>query len=124
MSSVATDPRLAAHMPATTLAAPVVHIYRRHAPQKAPCPHCGRLGQRTPLLATDPVNDFPVAFAVVGANDQDHMERFLRNLQAHGLAPRAVITDGSNLYPALLAQVWPAAEHQLCVFHVLKDINQ
>ena len=24
----------------------VLHTYRRHAPQKAPCPHCGRLGRR------------------------------------------------------------------------------
>ena len=35
-----------------------------------------------------------------------------------------VVTDGSNLYPAVLAELWPAARHQLCVFHVLKDINQ
>ena len=34
-----------------------------------------------------------------------------------------VVTDGSSLYPALLAEIWPLAEHQLCVFHVLKDIN-
>jgi hypothetical protein len=34
-----------------------------------------------------------------------------------------VVTDGSNLYPALLAEVWPAARHQSCVFHVLMDIS-
>ena len=38
--------------------------------------------------------------------------------------PRVVITDGSNLYPAVLAELWPEADHQLCVFHVLKDINK
>jgi len=32
--------------------------------------------------------------------------------------------DGSNLYPAVLAELWPDAEHQLCVFHVIKDINK
>src|SRR5262249_22811191 len=31
--------------------------------------------------------------------------------------------DGSDLYPAVLAQLWPQARHQLCVFHLLKDIN-
>jgi transposase-like protein len=82
------------------------------------------LGHRTLLLATDPVNDFPVAFALVRANDQDHMRRFLHNLQNWGFAPKVVITDGSNLYPSLLAEVWPQARHQLCVFHVLKDINE
>jgi transposase-like protein len=35
-----------------------------------------------------------------------------------------VITDGSNLYPALLAELWPGADHQLCVFHILKEINK
>jgi Transposase len=82
------------------------------------------LGEHTLLLATDPLGDFPVAFAVVSANDQEHMGRFLRQLQAHGFAPRVVVTDGSSLYPALLAAVWPGAEHQLCVFHVAKDINE
>lgn len=82
------------------------------------------LGKFTLLLATDPLGDFPVAFALVSANDQDHMERFLRNLQRHGLQPKIVVTDGSSLYPTLLADVWPQAEHQLCVFHVLQDLNK
>jgi transposase len=82
------------------------------------------LGQYTLLLATDPLGDFPVAFALVQANDQDHMRRFLQNLKAGGLLPQVVVTDGSNLYPTVLAALWPAAQHQLCVFHVIKDINQ
>jgi Transposase len=81
------------------------------------------LGHRTLLLATDPLGDFPVAFAVVSANDQNHMRRFLVNLREHGFTPEVVVTDGSNLYPALLAELWPDARHQLCVFHVIKDIN-
>jgi hypothetical protein len=74
-------------------------------------------------VATDPLGDFPVAFALVGANDQDHMRRFLQNLKNWGFLPRVVVTDGSNLYPKLLAELWPHAQHQLCVFHVLKDLN-
>lgn len=81
------------------------------------------LGHRTLLLATDPLGDFPVAFALVRANDQDHMRGFLSNLRAHGFWPRVVVTDGSNLYPAVLAELWPNARHQSCVFHVLRDIN-
>ena len=34
------------------------------------------------------------------------------------------MTDGSNLYPAVLAEIWPAAKHQLCVFHVLQDVTK
>src|SRR5216683_317086 len=81
------------------------------------------LGHRTLLLVTDPINDFPLAFALVRANDQEHMRRFLDNLKNWGFAPQVVVTDGSNLYPAVLAEIWPQVRHQLCVFHVLKDIN-
>jgi len=82
------------------------------------------LGRSTLLLATDPLADLPVAFALVAANDQDHMRRFLGNLKNGGLDPKVVVTDGSNLYPAVLAELWPDADHQLCVFHVIKDINK
>ncbi len=82
------------------------------------------LGRFTLLLATDPLADLPVAFALVAANDQGHMRRFLKNLRTWGLSPDVVVTDGSNLYPAVLAELWPDADHQLCVFHVIKDINE
>jgi hypothetical protein len=82
------------------------------------------LGQFTLLLATDPLGDFPVAFALVSSNDRDHLARFLRNLQRHGLQPQTVVTDGSSLYATLIAEIWPKAEHQLCVFHVMQDVNE
>jgi len=82
------------------------------------------LGRFTLLLATDPIADLPVGFALVRRNDQEHMRRFLTNLKRGGLLPRVVVTDGSNLYPAVLAELWPHARHQLCVFHILKDINK
>jgi hypothetical protein len=80
------------------------------------------LGNYTLLLATDPLADLPVGFALVGANDQDHMGRFLRHLAHWGLRPAVVVSDGSNLYPELLAEIWPDAQHQLCVFHLLRDV--
>jgi hypothetical protein len=82
------------------------------------------LGRFTLLLATDPLADLPVAFALVARNDRDHMRRFLGNLKTWGLDPQVVVTDGSNLYPGVLAELWPGADHQLCVFHVVKDINK
>jgi transposase len=81
------------------------------------------LGRFTLLLATDPIADMPVAFALVSRNDKAHMRRFLTNLKNWGLLPHVVVTDGSNLYPKVLADLWPDARHQLCVFHILKDIN-
>lgn len=81
------------------------------------------LGRYTLLLATDPLSDFPVAFALVESNDQQHMRRFLNNLKQRGFSPEVVITDGSNLYPTVLAELWPDARHQLCIFHVMQDIS-
>ena len=81
------------------------------------------LGRFTLLLATDPLADLPVAFALVDTNDHGHMRRFLGNLKTWGLMPRVVVTDGSNLYPELLAELWPDGDHQLCAFHLLKTIN-
>jgi hypothetical protein len=82
------------------------------------------LGRMTLLLATDPLQDLPVAFALVASNDSDHMRRFLKNLRTWGLSPEVVVTDGSNLYPTLLTQLWPNARHQLCIFHVLKELHK
>lgn len=82
------------------------------------------LGQRVVLLATDPLADNPIACALVSSNDAAHMERFLKNLKNHGFTPKTVITDRSPLYPSTLAEVWPTAQHQLCVFHVLAEINK
>ena len=69
------------------------------------------LGRTTLLMATDPLQDWPVAFALVVENDSDHMRRFLKNLKAWGLSPEVVVTDGSDLYPTLLAELWPQARH-------------
>ena len=81
------------------------------------------LGHRVVLLASDPISDNPVACALVSSNDAAHMRRFLQNLKNHGFSPQTVITDRSPLYPATITEVWPTAKHQLCVFHVMSEIN-
>src|ERR1700683_3911009 len=81
------------------------------------------LGDYTLLLATDPISDRVVGHRLVKVNDQAHMRCFVRALQYWGFEPKVVVTDGSNLYPAVLKEVWPAAKHQLCIFHVLQDVT-
>jgi hypothetical protein len=81
------------------------------------------LGAFTLLLATDPISDRVIGYRLVRVNDQPHMRCFLRALHYWGFEPRVVVTDGSNLYPAVLTEVWPTARHQLCVFHVLQDVT-
>ena len=82
------------------------------------------LGKYTLLLATDPIGDRIIGYSLVRVNDQPHMRCFLRKLQYWGFNPKVVVTDGSNLYPAVLKDVWPTARHQRCVFHVLQDVNK
>lgn len=35
-----------------------------------------------------------------------------------------VTTDGSPLYPKVLGELWPDAPHQVCEFHVIKEITK
>jgi hypothetical protein len=63
------------------------------------------------LLAVDPAapdGDRLVGYQLVhGSIDAPEVERFLTRLEAGGIEPDEVITDGSPLYPTVLAQVWP-----------------
>ncbi len=57
---------------------------------------------------------------------QDDIRSFLADfkarLDARGLAVRGITTDGSELYPEPLQEWWPDVPHQVCEFHVLKEI--
>lgn len=79
---------------------------------------------RTILFATDPLGDFTVSFRLVEKNDQDHMDAFLQALKDRGLNARVIITDGSPLYKDALQSYWADVEHQLCIFHVIQDVNK
>ena len=81
-------------------------------------------GAWTILFATDPLNDFTVSFSLVEQNDQDHMDVFLQSLKDRGLEVVVAITDGSPLYKDSLQKWWTEIEHQLCIFHVIKQVNK
>ena len=66
------------------------------------------------VLEHDPKHDDMLAF----------MQRFQAVLQARQLTVLGITTDGSTLYPAVLAKVFPGVPHQLCEFHILKELNQ
>jgi len=55
---------------------------------------------------------------------RDFFAPFRAHLDARGLKVRAITTDGSSLYPDVIAEVFPGAAHQVCQFHVLKEITQ
>jgi hypothetical protein len=49
---------------------------------------------------------------------------FGKQLNQRGLKLLGVTTDGSPLYPDPLAEIFPGVPHQVCEFHVLKEINR
>jgi len=76
------------------------------------------------LFATDPLLDATIAWEVVGKCDQAAMDAFLDEIKAFGFSPEVVITDGSPLYKEALIERWKHVEQQLCIFHVLAEINK
>lgn len=78
-------------------------------------------GGRALIKATDPIVGEEIAYEFVdGDVDQEVMIAFFRRLKALGFEPVIVATDGAALYPGAIAEVWPAARHQSCVFHFLQ----
>ena len=60
--------------------------------------------------------------------NHDDIEAFLRRLQTalakRNLALKGITTDGSVLYPEPIRPVFGAVPHQLCTFHVIKELTQ
>ena len=56
------------------------------------------------------------------------MERFFRTfqsaLQRHGLRLHGITTDGSALYPDPISKVFGDVPHQVCEFHVIKELTK
>ncbi len=59
---------------------------------------------------------------------QDDVRPFLHafgdQLQRRGLKVKGITTDGSPLYPEPLAEIFPGVPHQVCEFHVLREITK
>jgi hypothetical protein len=80
------------------------------------------------LLAVDPAapdGDRLVGYTLLPKTrevNQNMVKVFVERLRAAGVTPDEVITDDSRLYPAVLAEVWPMAMHQLCLFHATRRV--
>ena len=63
-------------------------------------------------------------------HDPDHkditafFQRFRMALRLRGLALRGVTTDGSPLYPEPLQAVFAKVPHQICEFHIIKELTK
>jgi hypothetical protein len=70
-----------------------------------------------------------LAFAVLDHTPaHEDMRVFLKevriSLNVHEVVVQGITTDGSPLYPKPLQEVWPGVPHQVCEFHVLKEITK
>jgi hypothetical protein len=56
------------------------------------------------------------------------IERFFRRFQSllreRGLELKGITTDGSNLYPEPISKVFGDVPHQVCEFHVIKELTK
>jgi hypothetical protein len=76
------------------------------------------------FFVTDPLNDLTIYFHIADRADAAALEIVLRHLAEAGIEPQVAVTDGSPLYKQALAEQWQNIEHQLCIFHVLKEANK
>ena len=58
------------------------------------------------------------------ADIERFLGRFRAELDQRGMILKGVTTDGSPLYPDPLAKVFPGVPHQICVFHVIKELTK
>ena len=85
-------------------------------------------GELALLLAVDPAasdGDRLVGYTLVSKTrevDQGMVKTFVDGLRTAGITPDQVITDDSRLYPTVLADSWPTAMHQLCLFHATRRV--
>jgi len=81
------------------------------------------------LSAVDNHRYHRLAFRVLD-HDPNHndIRSFLGELKTEldrrQLVVAGITTDGSALYPTPLQQLWPGVPHQVCRFHVLRDITK
>jgi hypothetical protein len=61
---------------------------------------------------------------VLRHNIRAFLGRLKTALQARDLTLLGITTDGSALYPEPLAEVFSGVPHQLCQFHVIKEITK
>jgi len=66
------------------------------------------------VLEHDPTQEDVIAF----------FQRFQTFLHLRQLTVRGITTDGSPLYPAAIQQVFGDVPHQVCLFHILKELNR
>jgi len=81
-------------------------------------------GRAYVIRVTDPLNGLEItSWLGEGSPTEADVRELLLALKAAGFVPLLVSTDGSRLYPGALAEVFPEAQQQRCVFHFMQGVN-
>jgi transposase-like protein len=62
--------------------------------------------------------------AIYPYNNQDSATAFLLALRAKGYHPNVIVTDLRQDYGPVIIQVFPQAEHHVCIFHALQNAQK
>jgi transposase-like protein len=62
--------------------------------------------------------------AIYAHRNEAGSRAFLLDLRAKGYRPRTVVTDLWPGYAALIADIFPQATHQECIFHALQEVQR
>ncbi|MEW6606854.1 MAG: transposase [bacterium] len=78
------------------------------------------------LAAIDPNGNWLVHFKQVKRRDKDTIRKFLQEIKETYLGEDILffVTDGYKGYIEPMMELFPRAKHQLCKFHVMRDINK
>lgn len=74
------------------------------------------------MVAVASINDRTILFDLVDSRDSEAIKAFLQQIKDMGIDPKVVVTDMWKAYRSALLDVFPEAEHQLCVFHVIQAV--
>jgi transposase-like protein len=75
-------------------------------------------------LAVDSYTYDLLHIAIYAHRDEVSTRAFLLDLRAKGYRPQVVVTDLWPGYAALLADIFPQAAHQECIFHALQELQR
>lgn len=76
------------------------------------------------FTAVDLERGLPLHFEIYKSRSGYYCRLFLSRLRQLGFQPRLIVTDGWVGYWAAIKKVFPTAQHQLCIFHVMRSIMQ
>jgi transposase-like protein len=76
------------------------------------------------LLAVDPIASKTLTFHLGQDEDCTSVKTLFKKIKNMAIEPQVVVTDGKPLYKEIIASSFKKAQHQLCLFHLLKGVTR